>query len=163
MARFCSPGQVPPCPPRPGSRRASPRPHPPIEIGTEGICEAIRSFSAGTAPGENIELEHVHHFVLEHVLEAGPVAAEELRHPLAQGVGDTPCAFAEIAEDVALREVPRRAENEDGLLLTELMGHEPRQAGIRPLGHTRGVGRHVPAAATPQPLFSPESESRMLL
>ena len=86
----------------------------------------ILQAGAGTTTRKNVELEHVHHFVHEHVLEAGPVAAEELRHALAQGVGHTAGAFSEIAEHIALRKIARRAEDEYRLLLAKLVGHEAR-------------------------------------
>ena len=77
------------------------------------------------------------------MFEARPVAAEELRHALAQRVGHTARAFAEIAEDVALREVARRTEDQDRLLLAELMRHEPREPCVRPFGHAGGVRCHI--------------------
>ena len=90
----------------------------------------ILQAGAGAPARENVEREYVHHFVLQHVLEAAPVAGEELGHALSQGIGDTAGTFTEVAEDVALREVAGRSEEQDGLLFAELMRHQARQARV---------------------------------
>ena len=98
---------------------------------------------ARATPRKNVELKHVHHLVLQDVLKAGPIASEELRHPLAQWIRHTARRLTQIAEDIALRKIAGRTEQHDGFLLAELMGHQSRESCVRSLRHARRIWRHV--------------------
>ena len=57
------------------------------------------------AARKNVELELVHHFVREHVLEAAKVAGHWKDHAVPQRLGGATGSFAEIAGDVVLTEL----------------------------------------------------------
>ncbi len=90
---------------------------------------------AGLAAREDVVLEHVHHFVGEHVLETAEVAGEREDQPLTGCFGDTAGSFSGIAGDVVLSEVSAGREEDDRLLLAELVVEHARESRVRPLGH----------------------------
>ena len=107
------------------------------------VCSPLPAFAAR----EDVVLEGVHHLVREHVLEAAIVAGEVEQHAVTLRFGHAGGALAEIAGDVVLSEVRSRREQHDRLLLAELMVQNPRQPGVRALGHPRRDDR---GASAPQ-------------
>ncbi len=77
------------------------------------------------------------------LLEAAVVAGEWHDYPVAERVGYTARAFAQIAGDVVLREVHPRREQNDRLFLAELVLEHTRQPPIRSLGHPGGIVRRL--------------------
>ena len=98
---------------------------------------------ARLAAREDVVLERVDHLVREHVLEAAVVAGEVQQHPVAERLRHAAGALAEIAGDVVLPEIGARREEHDRLLLAELVLQHQRQARVRPLGHSAGIGRRA--------------------
>ena len=95
--------------------------------------------AAGSAASEDIVLERVHQLVGKHVLEAFEITGKGHEHAMPQRLRDTPCALAQITDDVVLPEVGARTKKNERLFLAELVIEHPRQASVRPLGHARRV------------------------
>ena len=93
------------------------------------------------AAREDVELELVHHFVREHVLEAAEVARERHQHAMPQRLRHAAGALAQITGDVVLPEVGARCEEENRLLLAELVSENAREARVVALGHPRRLHR----------------------
>ena len=96
---------------------------------------------AGLAAREDVELELVHHFVREHVLEAAEIASERHDHSVLERLGHTAGSFTEVAGDVVLAELRSRRKENDRLLLAKLVVENLRQPRVRALGHPGRVHR----------------------
>ena len=94
---------------------------------------------ADPAAAEHVELELVHHLVLEHVLELGIGAGERQHHAVLERLGDAPHALAAHIGHVRLLEVRRGGIQDDRLARLELVMEDPRQPRIAALGHAGGV------------------------
>ena len=96
---------------------------------------------AGLAARDDIELELVHHFVGEHVLEALQIAGHRKDHAVPERFGSAARSLAEIPEDVVLTELRARGEEDDRLLLAELVVEHFRQPRVGALRHAGSVHR----------------------
>src|SRR4030095_14633223 len=87
--------------------------------------------------GRDVVLERMHELVPEHVIRLGKSAGKRQDDAAAVALGDTPCAFADVTEDVGLLKMRMCGVQNERLPATQVVPEQPRQSRMPALSHAR--------------------------